>query len=130
MMYCVRFFLDATSGSRDVSGQAAFHYAKTLQHLQARIDAYEKSGQAATLSDATIFTVITLALAAEQLGDLVTAQHHIDGLLKMVSLRGGVRALDVHKNLQVKVCRYDSSFYVNSFFLLLKNILSTSSDAA
>ena len=49
--------------------------------------------------------VITLAQAAELIGDLAAVENHVKGLEKIVSLRGGVRALTTHNNLQVKVCR-------------------------
>jgi hypothetical protein len=49
--------------------------------------------------------VVTLAAVAELTGDFATVASHIKGLEKIVSLRGGVRALTTHNNIQVKVCR-------------------------
>lgn len=52
--------------------------------------------------------VITLAAAAELMKDFAAVANHIKGLEKIVSLRGGVRALNTHNNIQVKVCRWVS----------------------
>lgn len=49
--------------------------------------------------------VITLATAAELTGDFAAVTNHIKGLDKIVTLRGGVRTLNTHNNMQVKVCR-------------------------
>jgi hypothetical protein len=49
--------------------------------------------------------VFLLASAAELIEDFTAIANYIKGLEKIVNLRGGMRALDTHNNIQVKVCR-------------------------
>lgn len=105
MMFALRAYVDQSPQSGGVNRLAAFHYSQTLHHLQARINASERCKHSFVFDDSTIMVVINLAMAAELEGDLATARTHVDGLLKMVSLRGGLKSLNVHNNLQVKVCR-------------------------
>ena len=101
MMFSVRAFVD--NGLHNHSSTlACFHYGQTLQLLQARLNGFD---QTLAISDSTIMVVITLAQAAELTRDLTAVANHVNGLSKMVSLRGGVRALNTHNNMQVKVCR-------------------------
>lgn len=101
MMFSVRAFLDRASHDQQ-SRLASYHYAQTLQLLQARLYEFD---QTSAISDSTIMVVITLAMAAEVTEDFEAVANHIKGLEKIVNLRGGIRALNTHNNLQVKVCR-------------------------
>ena len=100
-MFAVRAFVESPLHDR-LSTLAYFHYGQTLQLLQARL--YD-SHQTPAISDSTIMVVITLAQAAELTGDSAAVTNHVKGLKKIVSLRGGVSALNTHNNIQVKVCR-------------------------
>jgi hypothetical protein len=102
MLFSVRAFVDRASHDQP-SHLACFHYAQTLQLLQTRLNEFD---QASSISDPTIMVVITLAMAAELTKDFAAVETHIKGLGKIVSLRGGVRALNTHNNMQAKVCRY------------------------
>lgn len=102
MMFCVRAFVDTKSLGGRESRMAAFHYAQTLRLLQAQLNA---SVDGSSISDATIVVVVTLAQVAELSEDCSTAMNHVEGLIKMVAMRGGLRALTAHNNMQVKVCR-------------------------
>ncbi|MCJ1472564.1 hypothetical protein MMC13_001213 [Lambiella insularis] len=97
-MFAVRAFVDRRSTP------AYFHYGQTLQLLQARLNDLD---QTPAISDSTIMVVITLAQAAEFTGDSAAVANHVEGLKNIVNLRGGVRALNTHNNMQVKVCRVD-----------------------
>lgn len=101
MMFSVRAFVESALHDQ-LSTLAYFHYGQTLQLLQARLNEFD---QTAAVSDSTIMVVITLAQAAELTGDFAAVANHVKGLKKIVSLRGGVRALNTHNNIQVKVCR-------------------------
>ena len=101
MMFSVRAFTDGALPNQ-LSRFACLHFAKTLQLLQARLNDLDQS---LALSDATIMVVFFLASAAELMEDFAAVANHIKGLEKIVNLRGGVRALNTHNNLQVKVCR-------------------------
>lgn len=67
---------------------AEFHLAKTLAILQQSLN----DGTEAT-SNETMAVVTSLAMAAFILGDIETARKHMDGLSRMVTLRGGFKAL-------------------------------------
>lgn len=114
MMFSVRAFMDRTSHGGKISRQAAFHYAQTLQLLQARLNAFEQGQREAVFGDSTIMVIFILAAAAEITGDFGAVENHVDGLLKIVSLRGGIRSLNTHNNMQVKVCRYGSGVATRS----------------
>ena len=100
-MFSVQAFVDGGLHNQS-STLACFHYGQTLQLLQARLNELD---QIPAISDSTIMVVITLAHAAELKRDLTAVANHVKGLSRMVSLRGGVRALNTHNNMQVKVCR-------------------------
>ena len=101
MMFCVSAFVTSAPPGR-LNQQAYFHYGQTLQLLQARLNDFDHT---AAISDSTIMVVITLAQVAELTEDYAAVANHINGLKKIVSLRGGLQALNTHNNLHVKVCR-------------------------
>ena len=101
MMFSLRALLEGSS-LNELGRLACFHYAQTLQLLQSRLYEFE---QTSALSDATIMVVITLATVSGLMGDFTAVENHIKGLEKIVSLRGGLRALTTHHNMQIKVCR-------------------------
>lgn len=102
MMFSVQAFTEGAL-HKQLSRLACLHYAKTLQLLQARLNEFD---QTFAISDSTIMVVFLLASAAELMEDFAAVANHIKGLEKIVNLRGGVRALNTHNNIQVKVCRW------------------------
>ncbi|KAE9369325.1 hypothetical protein N431DRAFT_510886 [Stipitochalara longipes BDJ] len=106
MLFSLRAFIDGSSPNQ-LSRLACFHYAQTLQLLQSRLYDFE---QTSAISDATIMVVVTLATVSGLTGDFLAVENHIKGLEKIVSLRGGLRALTTHNNMQVKVCRADLAY--------------------
>lgn len=114
MMFSVRAFVDTASHGDQISRQAAFHYDQTLQLLQARLNAFEQGQRDLVFCDSTIMVIIILAAVAELTGDFASVVNHVDGLLKIVSLRGGLGSLNTHNNMQVKVCRYGSNLLTSS----------------
>ena len=107
MMFTVRAFLDQTSKTDRFGLQAAEHYGHTLRILQDRINTFDQVQQDGIHCDSTIMVITFLINAAELMNDFVSMKNHTEGLLKIVNLRGGIRSLNTHNNLQVKVCRYD-----------------------
>ncbi|KAK3372243.1 hypothetical protein B0H63DRAFT_563697 [Podospora didyma] len=79
------------------------HMAKTLEGLRQRL--YE--GSPLATSDTTIAVVSTLIMVANLLGYSKSANVHMDGLRKIVMLRGGLASLDDNPLVQLKVCRSD-----------------------
>lgn len=101
MMFSVRVVEDKAS-QLHLNRLACFHYAQTLQLLQVRLS---ESDYTCAISDATIMVVIMLASMAELMNEHATVANHIRGLERIVRLRGGVKALNTHTNMHVKVCR-------------------------
>ncbi|OKL57909.1 hypothetical protein UA08_06443 [Talaromyces atroroseus] len=62
------------------------------------------------ITDSTIFTVLALAMISEAFRDYEAAKQHIHGLYQMIKLRGGINALSQKHPLQLKCCRLDLMF--------------------
>jgi hypothetical protein len=101
MMFSLRACIERTSQNQ-LSHLACFHYAQTVQLLQTRLNEVDRTS---AISDATIMVVVTLATVAGLTEDFTAVENHIKGLEKIISLRGGVRSLNTHNNIQIKVCR-------------------------
>ena len=78
-----------------------FHEHQTISLLQKRLGDI----QLAT-SDSTICVVTLLVMMTVLSGRLTTARKHLEGLHRIVTLRGGLRQLKTNTQLQIKVCRY------------------------
>ncbi|KAK0741795.1 hypothetical protein B0T21DRAFT_345677 [Apiosordaria backusii] len=81
----------------------------TMHHLNTCIVSLQQNLLNACLavSDSTITTVTTLAMMADLFGDYEDERKHIEGLFKIVEVRGGIRALQYNPQLQSKVLRGD-----------------------
>lgn len=81
----------------------------TLQHLTTCISRLRQNLLDACLatSDSTITTVNTLAMMADLYGDYDNARKHLQGLSKIVEVRGGIKALQYNPQLQSKILRAD-----------------------
>lgn len=105
VIFSVESFLDKRL--RRQSSATSFHFMTTLQMLQQRL--HDNTQLQSSTSDSTIMTVISLGLAAEFIGDGPTAEAHMQGLAKMVQLRGGFDGLrEDNSRLPAKICRYVS----------------------
>jgi hypothetical protein len=102
VLFQIQSYLDATSGI-PLGPRARSHLAHGLRLLQGRLASSD--GNLAT-ADSTILGVSMLAMAMQDGDDLDATMHHMGGLARIVTLRGGVRAL-THNNhrIQRKVCR-------------------------
>lgn len=67
---------------------AQYHLGKSFRYLQKSLDKPSDS-----TSNSTLAVVTSLAMAAISLGELETAGKHMDGLARMVELRGGFKSL-------------------------------------
>lgn len=89
--------------------------AKTqIYHLQALGLLRERIATAHELlavSDPTIMTIVILAIASEIFhSDYSSMQSHLDGLQKIVAIRGGLQSLGSPEDqLSAKICRLVSS---------------------
>ncbi|KAK0670032.1 hypothetical protein QBC41DRAFT_98710 [Cercophora samala] len=81
----------------------------TLHHFTTCISRLRQNLLDACLatSDSTMTTVNTLAMMADLFGDYDNARKHLQGLFKMVEVRGGIRALQYNPQLQSKILRAD-----------------------
>lgn len=78
------------------SQHPAQHFHQGVQILRTRLS---QEDEVSKISDATISVVLTLAISAHLGGDHVTAKKHMEGIRRMVGLRGGVAALRGNKLL-------------------------------
>jgi len=85
------------------SKQSMLHESKTLDLLQSRLALKDRE----SISDSTIAVVLVHVLIPALIGDLKMAIAHMAGLARMVSMRGGLSALQDNMHLQGKVCRAD-----------------------
>ena len=60
-------------------------------------------------SETTIAAIMGIAGHAFLMRDLKSARHHVDGLCKIVNLRGGVASFERNPKLLIEILRYDSS---------------------
>ncbi|KAE8165719.1 hypothetical protein BDV40DRAFT_257392 [Aspergillus tamarii] len=83
IMFAAQAFHDMSLGA-SYGPLTRFHLAKTLQYLQQSL---EDSVEATTSSTMTV--VGLLSLAGIIAGDLESAAKHMDGLQRIIELRGG-----------------------------------------
>jgi hypothetical protein len=86
------------------SPRALLHQNKTINILKQRLFDSELA-----VLDTTISVVVGLVNMSALSGHAEEALKHMKGLYRMVSMRGGVRALRQNTQLQIKVCRYNPS---------------------
>ena len=86
-------------GSSRPDPQLIYHYIQTIALLQRRLAAGDEEK---SISDATMQVVIGLGKVAAFRGDVSVARQHLEGLYKMVMLRGGLQAVD--RKLMIKIC--------------------------
>lgn len=87
------------SGSGYVDQGALHHYVKTLALLQRRVANPHDKRQT---SDKTLDVVVGLAAVSSYKDEMMVACKHLEGLYKMVALRGGIGTLD--RTLLFKIC--------------------------
>lgn len=78
-----------------------YHLGKALQHLQ-----LELHDSTAAEANITMAAVMSLATAAAVMGDITSLVMHMDGLYRMVTLRGGLESLGPGSMIQHKAQRY------------------------
>jgi hypothetical protein len=71
-------------------------HLKTLQLLREKLSFGDEKAQ---LADPTVFVVVNLAVHAHMTGEDKSAKHHLDGIRKIVELRGGLNNLTQTKLL-------------------------------
>lgn len=87
VIFTAQSFYERTMGI-PYGQRAQFHLSKTIKYLQASLD-----NPSQATSDSTLAVVTSLAVAAMLLDELETAGKHMDGLARMIELRGGFKSL-------------------------------------
>ena len=103
---CLHALVFLTSVTRDKllgiqsSATSRKHLSRTLCLLSERLSCRDLA-----VTDQTISVVISLALAAIIFGEVRVARTHIEGLRKMIDMRGGIDELLPNRQLWYKTCR-------------------------
>ncbi|KAJ6257178.1 hypothetical protein Dda_8064 [Drechslerella dactyloides] len=95
---------------RQLSAAGTMHFVKTLRMVRERL---ASDNQELLLSDGTIFVILMLAMYAMLSGDGATAFHHVEGLRRIVKLRGGIRSFRSNEKLLIELLRADMSVALN-----------------
>lgn len=98
-MWLSQSYIDWIHG-REPSQKALLHQNMTINLLRQRLINPELA-----ILDTTISVVVTLVNMSAMSGNAEEARRHMKGLCRMVSLRGGVRALRDNTQQQLKLCR-------------------------
>jgi hypothetical protein len=107
MIFTSQYYFDAmlTRKSSSVNHRTLLHYLRTLNILQER---FAHDDDQARLSNTTVAAIMGIAGYAHITCDSKSAKHHMDGLSKIVNLRGGMISFKNHAKLLVEILRYDS----------------------
>ncbi|KIN08820.1 hypothetical protein OIDMADRAFT_175530 [Oidiodendron maius Zn] len=88
-IFSSQYFFDAILPRKPSTSSAltSSHYLKTIRLLRDRL---EHDSDQVRLSNTTAAAVLSLACHAHIAGDSKSARHHLDGLRRIVNLRGGI----------------------------------------
>lgn len=108
MIFTSQYYFDAlkigtTSEASSISKTSVPHYLKTLKLLRERMAIGDDEIR---LSDTTSATIMALVGYARLTGDDQSARNHLEGLFKIVNLRGGVSSFKNSAKLLVEILRY------------------------
>ncbi|VUC33514.1 unnamed protein product [Clonostachys rosea] len=101
MLFTAQCLYDTTLGVA-YSNAARWHLAKALFYLQQ----YLQSNNSST-SNATMAVIVSLATSAIMLQDFGMVKAHMDGLYRLIQLRGGLSALGEGSMVEHKAQRID-----------------------
>ena len=100
MVFTTHAYFDWLSRGK-TAGRTSSHLVKTLQLLRERISQADK----AMLTDSTAAVVLVLTVHAYMAGELESARQHMNGLRKIVDLRGGVASFQENSKLLLEILR-------------------------
>lgn len=87
VIFGAQAYLDLVSGRS--SKRSSVQMLKTIQLLRNRLSISDGNEQT-SISNSTILIVLTLAHVAHLTGDYMTAEQHLEGLCRIINLRGGI----------------------------------------
>ncbi|KAJ5587588.1 uncharacterized protein N7459_003353 [Penicillium hispanicum] len=105
------FFLVSGQETPATERKAMVHYSQTLRLLRERLSISAAQSQ---VSDATILVVLYLAGHAHLVNDFGSAQHHLQGLRKLVDMRGGLYAFSYNTKLITELLKFDLAIAINN----------------
>lgn len=119
MIFTSQFYFDVILSQKPSS----FNHLK-LPHLLRAIrllrERVSRNDDQARLSNTTAAAIMALASHAHMTGDSKSAKHHMNGLCKITSLRGGVTTFSDHPKLLVQILGY---VFVIDFWELKKILI-------
>ncbi|KAL6689660.1 hypothetical protein J3F84DRAFT_391628 [Trichoderma pleuroticola] len=98
------FMHTSNQESPGAAKMAILHHSRALQLLRERLAAKHEEVK---ISDPTILVVLALAGHAHMINDYETARKHIDGLRRIVQLRGGLSTFSYHPKLSIELLKCD-----------------------
>ncbi|UKZ48221.1 hypothetical protein TrVGV298_002457 [Trichoderma virens] len=98
------FMHTSNQESPEAGKRAIMHHSRALQLLRERLAAKDEELK---ISDPTILVVLALAGHAHMVNDSETAKKHIDGLRRIVDLRGGLSTFSYHPKLSIELLKCD-----------------------
>jgi len=87
-LFVAQAYRDQAQGRANASDTARVYFGQALRHLQRSLDSEDEA-----TSYPTMVVVTSLAAASLTFGDLDMAQKHLDGLERIIQLRGGLGSL-------------------------------------
>jgi hypothetical protein len=87
------------SGKALLPPSAIYHLNQAVSLINLRLDTVE------ALSDSSLSIVNLLVFQGLVLEEYAHAKVHLEGLQKMIELRGGLEQLSMNKALVVKICK-------------------------
>jgi hypothetical protein len=123
MIFTSQFYFDSIVPRKfsSITQRTLPHYLKTLKLLRER---FAQADDEARLSNTTVWAVMGLAGHAHMTGDFKSARNHMEGLCKIVSLRGGVASFKDIPKLLVEILKYATTL-VTHFYELEKALTAT-----
>lgn len=105
MIFTSQHYFDVIAGENPstITNKALYHFLKALKLLRGRMS---RDNDQAALSDTTTAAVMALAGHALSTSNLRSAVNHLEGLYKIVSLRGGVTTFRSKPKLLVDILRH------------------------
>ncbi len=102
--YCAVALMHACNALSSHPGETApvamQYRSKSLAHVRERLESAD------ALSDSMVDSVISLVTQEQIQNQPVAARVHMDGLARLVELRGGLDSLEASLQLLLKVCKY------------------------
>lgn len=102
VMFGAQTYLDLVSGRS--YKRSSVQMLKTIQLLRNRLSISD-ANEPTFVSNPTILIVLTLAHVAHLTGDHIAAEQHLEGLCKIINLRGGIAAFQNTTKLLTELLR-------------------------